>query len=175
MRNRVLKWLCKKRAFDSQNQGGAGNSQPPVVVFQLVSLDSTADFGQLPRVMLAHNLMTSSSGTSSNDGRRTDGDNGRRTDQSDGRRTDQNAESQGSQNGQQTTESLIRQILSNSNSVNPQEFQHNGSTYRRCPMHKRVTLNLNNTDLNNTTNDFSISLIDQGCNGGFWVKMPEFC
>ena len=34
-------------------------------------------------------------------------------------------------------------------------------------MHKRVTFNLNNTDLNNITNDFSFSLIDRGCNGGF--------
>ena len=34
-------------------------------------------------------------------------------------------------------------------------------------MHKRVTFNLNNADLNNITNDFSISLIDHSCNGGF--------
>ena len=117
--------------------------------------------------MLAHNLMTSSGGTSSDDSRRTDGVNGRRTDTTDEQRTDQTEQGGASQNGQPNTQSLIRQLLSNNNSVNPQEFQFNGSTYRRCPMHKRVTFNLNNADLNNVTNDFSISLIDRGCNGGF--------
>ena len=98
--------------------------------------------------------MMSSTGTSSNNGQRTD----------------QNGTYQGSQNNQQTQESLILQMLSNSNAVSPQEFQYNESTYRRCPMHKRVTFNLNNTDLNSITNDFSISLVDRGCNGGFLDK-----
>ena len=137
------------------------------MTFQLVASDSTAGSNQLTCVILAHNLMTLSSRTSSNDGQRTDSDNSQWTDNNDGQRTDQNGQSGGSQNSQQTTESLIQQMLSNSNSINPQELQFNRNTYRRCPMHKRVTFNTKNTDLNSVTYDFSISLIDCSCNRGF--------
>ena len=66
----ALKWSHEKQAHEKQNQGGAGNSQLPIVTFQLVTSDSTAGSSQLPHVLLAHNLMTSSTGMSSNDGQR---------------------------------------------------------------------------------------------------------
>ena len=99
MHDCVLKWSCKKQVCESQNQGGAGNTQLLVMTFQLVTLDSTAGSNQLTHVMLAHNLMMSSTRMSTN--------NGQRTDSGDSQQTDSNYRSQGSQNGQQTPESLI--------------------------------------------------------------------
>ena len=66
LHNKALQWLHKQWAKDKQ--GGAGNNSTPTMTYQLILADSPADPDGIPHVAVAHNLMTSSSGTSSNAG-----------------------------------------------------------------------------------------------------------
>ena len=72
LHDKALQWSREQWAKD--RQGGAGNNTTLTMMYQLVLLDSPAGPDRVPRVAMAHNLMTSSTGWLM-DGQQTDSTN----------------------------------------------------------------------------------------------------